>query len=1281
MNKAIPFRSGALAAALLVAVALLAASPAAAQSPAAGKTTRTISFETSEGTQLVFDISPDGSTIVFDLLNQLWTLPVAGGEPVALTDAVADAAADVSPSFSPDGRRVAFHADRPGGWGLFVVPAEGGPAVRLTGGAEFWTEPAGAAWSPDGRRLALVRDRQVQILDVESSELTALELVDLPAPAAPARPVWTPDGSRIAFSSGGALWWVDAAGGPVEALAEQGGTPRFSPDGSTLAYVSRDEDGRLQLWIRETAGGKARQLTTHEDLTGHPRWTPDGNAILYAADGRIQRVAVDEDTPAALEVPFTARVELERHEVTPTGMRMAAPGEEHPARGFYGLALAPAGDRIAMLALGRLWVFAPGETPRAVAQVPTTADGLAWSPDGREVAWSAGPGGAHDLFATDVQTGAIRRLTRLPGHAMRPSWSPDGERIAWAYWDKAVLDTPPWDYSDAIERLMVTPARGLIVTRAEDALDLGPVRVNWHHRAFTAPMEQLQWSADGTRIFVADGQQFALVDLAGERQPMAVGEYPMTFAQWLPDGTIAMVDNTHLWSVELDLSEHRLGARAPISDDPAMYLTAARDGSLLYLSSDGIRLRRPDGVVQRLGWPLSFRAPPAPTPLLIRSARVIRGDGSPPLPPQDVLIRNGRIASLGPAGSLATLPGDVQVIEAGGRTLMPGLIEAHAHLWDDPVLPGMLYAGITTARDLGAPIARVAASRDDVEAGVRQGPRLVFGGFQWIGGETPFTGVTVHAAEGDEGRARSIAIMKGLGAEHLKMRQFNDWASGTRLIAAARDEGWPVSGHIAMPLPLVAAGIAGLEHLGPSGTRTNLILYDDIVQLFRAAGIWVAPTAAAYAQVPRVIDEPELLDAPDTAPFLSPLFRWWVTRFPAARGADYARFAELSRLGAARLHEGGVAIVAGSDAPGLPWALHWEMEELAAAGLSPLEAITAATGNSARALGLDSEIGTIEVGKQADLLLLDADPLQDIRNTQKIWKVIQGGRVVDREALLEWARESQQVAITDELERERIVAVIAAFARAREEANWNALRETVHPEWKAVSPSGRVYSLEEYIRGMASLSDLQVEMFDTSVRVSADGSMAWATFTSELRHHYQGGKPRGAAPGYAGSGKGRGPVVARPLALRSAAAEMRISTLLCVIALAAASAWPAAAAGQVACDDLLEPGIPRVVISSVEESPRDVARGWPARCTVSGALDGRIRFVLHLPAADAWNGRFLMGGGGGFGGVVANQALSPGLRGGDALQRGFATIGTDTGHRGTGLDASWAVDNWHGMWC
>jgi len=141
---------------------------------------------------------------------------------------------------------------------------------------------------------------------------------------------------------------------------------------------------------------------------------------------------------------------------------------------------------------------------------------------------------------------------------------------------------------------------------------------------------------------------------------------------------------------------------------------------------------------------------------------------------------------------------------------------------------------------------------------------------------------------------------------------------------------------------------------------------------------------------------------------LSPLLRLW-------GGYDEApdeeriggRNRDMEMLGRAveSLHRGGVRLATGTDTPALPGAIHVELEELVAAGLTPMEALMAATSNAARVLGAEGEIGTIEVGRWADLILLDADPLEDIRNTRRIWKVIHGGRVVDREALLEWARE------------------------------------------------------------------------------------------------------------------------------------------------------------------------------------------------------------------------------------------------------------------------------------
>jgi hypothetical protein len=228
------------------------------------------------------------------------------------------------------------------------------------------------------------------------------------------------------------------------------------------------------------------------------------------------------------------------------------------------------------------------------------------------------------------------------------------------------------------------------------------------------------------------------------------------------------------------------------------------------------------------------------------------------------------------------------------------------------------------------------------------------------------------------------------------MRLFEDWDATAKLIQEAHAAKITTSGHIALPLPLIAAGIDGMEHLGPSGVRTDEIIYEDIMRLFKAAGIWVVPTAVAYSSVVRVGREVAILDSKDVAPFLTPFLRWWNLRLPPDRQPSYERFARLTRLSMEKLHRAGVLVAAGSDTE-LPWAIHWELEEMVSSGMSPLQAIAAATGLAACVLGASKDIGTIKLGKIADLVILDADPLQDIRNTRKIWRIIQGGQVIQNE--------------------------------------------------------------------------------------------------------------------------------------------------------------------------------------------------------------------------------------------------------------------------------------------
>ena len=341
------------------------------------------------------------------------------------------------------------------------------------------------------------------------------------------------------------------------------------------------------------------------------------------------------------------------------------------------------------------------------------------------------------------------------------------------------------------------------------------------------------------------------------------------------------------------------------------------------------------------------------------------------------------------------------MIDAAGRTVIPGLMDLHAHEYVPDVLPGCLYFGVTTTRDQGSAVAPLVAWGEAIAAGVSEGPRLGYGAVQyysdWAWDDEQGQGVEPEADP--EHVARSIALDAAFGAQHVKTRTFRRWDIDARFVAEAHRRGMRVTGHCAYPLPLLAAGMDSKEHLGfcPRGEDR---IYDDFVQLYRAAGVAVVPTIS-YLTLGARIDRPHMFDGDaELAPFLPPAdnFDSMVQLSPEER-RSFIRLAGHWREGTAKLARAGVMLGTGTDVWQLPDAVHLELEELVRAGLSPLAAIRAATGDAARILGAERDLGTIETGKLADLVILNADPLADVRNTRRIGVVVQNGRIVDRVAL------------------------------------------------------------------------------------------------------------------------------------------------------------------------------------------------------------------------------------------------------------------------------------------
>ncbi len=974
-------------------------------------------------------LSPDGEHIAIDALGRIWVLPASGGEATPLTDPFGDAR---QPAWSPDGERIAFQAYWDGNYHIWTVRIDGSDLRQITRGPYDHREPA---WAPNGESLAFSSDRagsyDIWELATDSRALTRVTS----EPGSEYAPAFSPNG-RIAYARDGeasGIWANTPAGTHTQIAATEAGqtnAPSWSHDGLALAYNSiADGRSRLHVVSSEATGHRVVSEDDEDVFPFRASWSPDGS-ILYTSDGVIRR-----RVGSTLEtIPFTARVTLDR----PTYERRVRPlesGRSGQALGIVSPAVSPDGQRIAFSAVGDLWVHRIGGSTRRLTDDPWIETDPAWSPDGSGLAFSTDRGGAVDLWIHDFATGEAKAVTEGAG-ATLASWSPDGSSIAfvgsgyqvgvqvldlesgsvrtarsglngagrptWSPDGEQIGISAHWPYSgrfrEGINKVLLMPARP--VQAAAGEVEAPPrffaAQHHGHVHAFSGDV------AAGETPVLQEAERF--LDLVPHG---SVGSRGTDGPAWSPDGRwMAFVSSGVLWATPMDQAGNPAGPPRRLTNEAADDPTWTGDSQhIVYLTTD--RLRRislSDGRTQDIEIDVPWSAMPAPERVLVRAGTMFDGRSDELQRDVDIVIENGRIVEVAPRDPNRTAP---TVVDASGQFVMPGLIDAHMHggisageqhgrIW--------LSYGVTSIRCPACDPYELTEAKEATAAGRRSGPRWFGTGGTIDGSRIYYPGAPALSATAqvDLEFERAEALSYDLIKTYVRLSD----PVQRRVIEDAHAMGLPVTSHELYPA--VAVGADGVEHVRGTSRRgystkvsETYLSYGDVIDLLAASGMTITPTVGIYGGYALLMaEDPSAFDDERVRTF----FPWAPQAVRPPQDRDLARrlARNMSSL-ARRVVEAGGTVIMGTDSPIIPQglSLHAEMEALVRYGeMTPAQVLRSATYESGRALGYEGTLGVVAPGAIGDLIVLDGNALDDIRNTRTVRTVIKGGRVMSDRDLL-----------------------------------------------------------------------------------------------------------------------------------------------------------------------------------------------------------------------------------------------------------------------------------------
>ncbi len=1006
---------------------------------------KSFNLQTDEGTWMNLDVSPDGKTIVFDMLGDIYTMPITGGKATALRTGMAY---EVQPKFSPDGKYISFTSDAEGGDNIWVMTADGKNAKSIT--SEKFRLLNNSTWTADGKSI-IARKHFTSQRSLGAGEMWQYPLQGTGGIQLTKRrndqqdvndPDISPDGKYLYYAEdmypGGFFQYnkdpnkqiyvikrYEFETGKTEVVTGGPGgaaRPVISRDGKKMAFIKRVREQSV-LYIHDLESGEETPLYFDLDkdqaeawaifgVYPHFNWTPDNRNIIFWSAGKIN--SINLDSKRATVVPFEVNADIKLAETH----RVKRPvyQENFTSKMIKDAKTSRDGKTLVFTALGHIYTKKlPNGTPKRVTNLTDFEADPSFSYDGRSilfVTWNDENLGA--IYKVNTDGSGLTKLTQKKGIYRTPVFDDSGTKIAYRKEGK-------------------NRDQGFDFTKETGIYTMS--RTGKYSKKIATNGEFPQFSEDGTRVFFQSGGTFfgsltkklKSVDLTGNKERTHFSSKLANRLLPSPDNKwVAMV---HLHKVyvapfvmngkELNLDANTKNFKVESLSDKAginihwtgnskainwtlgetLYTKKLTDNTNDPFSKSNLN-KDPETSITI---DLEVKSDVPEGRVAFKNARLITMDGDKVIENGTIIVNANKIEKIGTSGSV-TIPEDAKVYDMKGKTIMPGIVDVHAHVgafrnglstqkhWQ---FYANLAFGVTTSHDPSVHTQAAFTLEELQRAGLTVGPRLFSTGFILYGAEGDFKAVINNM----EDARFAIERTKAFGAMSVKSYNQPRREQRQQVMQAARELGVnvvPEGGSTFFHnMSMIFDGHTGIEHNIPVNP-----VYKDILSLWSNSKVGYTPTLIVnyggmngemyFYQKSNVWENKTLLkytpryvvDARARHRIMIPEKEYYNGHMLTSRTVT-----DLSKLGV-KANLGAHGQLQGLGA-------HWELWMLQQGGMSNLDALKAATINGAEYIGVGDELGSLVEGKLADLIVLDKNPLEDIQNTNSVTHTMINGRLYD----------------------------------------------------------------------------------------------------------------------------------------------------------------------------------------------------------------------------------------------------------------------------------------------